>query len=148
LDLHTGLGPYGHAELMCNGRGPGWPARLRAVFGEACTGEERAVGAGGGNSGPLAAAVWEEVPEQAELLSMVVEWGTYSSDRVLAGHRLDNWLHFGASEDERAGRRAAVAAVMKENLCPSDPDWRALVLLKSEHIFGRATSHLGGGPRL
>eukprot|EP01043_Picozoa_sp_COSAG02_P028997 COSAG02_NODE_1787_length_10931_cov_2.224889_4_plen_264_part_00 len=34
LDLHTGLGPFGHAELMCNGRGPHWAAQLRQIFGK------------------------------------------------------------------------------------------------------------------
>ena len=55
LDLHTGLGPFGHAELMCNGHSAGWAARLREIFGEACTGGERE-GSPGPTAGPLATA--------------------------------------------------------------------------------------------
>ena len=92
--------------------------------------------------------VWQELPSTTDILSMTVEWGTYSSDRVLHGHRLDNWLHFGASDAERARRREEVASVMKENLCPSDPDWRELVMLKSRQILERAVAGLSLGAKL
>ena len=66
---------------------------------------------GGGLQGAgLSSAVYEELPS-TDVLTVTVEWGTYSSDRVLRGHRLDNWLHFGASEAEKEQRREEVAAV-------------------------------------
>ena len=60
----------------------------------------------------LSSAVFDELPlDSTEALTVTVEWGTYSSDRVLHGHRLDNWLHFGASDKEKVRRREEVAAV-------------------------------------
>ena len=37
---------------------------------------------------------------------------------------------------------------MKENLCPSDPDWRELVMLKSRQILERAVAGLSSGAKL
>ena len=60
----------------------------------------------------LSSAIFDELPlDSTEALTVTVEWGTYSSDRVLHGHRLDNWLHFGANEKEKVRRREEIAAV-------------------------------------
>ena len=75
----------------------------------------------------LSSAVYEELPS-TDVLTVTVEWGTYSSDRVLRGHRLDNWLHFGASEDEKEQRREEVAEVRHRPVnTPHKASWTAPV---------------------
>jgi hypothetical protein len=95
--------------------------------GEACTGGDSEQDPGTPNPGAgLSNAIYDELPAHStDALSVTVEWGTYSSDRVLRGHRLDNWLYFGASEDEKLNRREEVAAVCFETVVPC-----AIVILR------------------
>ena len=80
--------------------------------GEACTGDSEQELAMPNPGAGLSSAIFDELSlDSTEALTVTVEWGTYSSDRVLHGHRLDNWLHFGASEKEKVRRREEVAAV-------------------------------------
>ncbi|HYI07259.1 MAG TPA: M14 family metallopeptidase, partial [Reyranella sp.] len=93
LDFHTGLGPYGHAEMIARfTSGSPEERRLRAWFGEGLTSPE----AGDSTSPPLTGLIADGLITGcpgADVVSVTVEYGTYPIRRILAALLADNWLH-------------------------------------------------------
>lgn len=141
LDFHTGLGPYGTAELIAGAR-PGTPNgdRLVAWFGD---GVITSPAAGNSSSAPLTGVIGGAVRRNlpgTEVISITVEFGTYSVREVLAALQADNWLHLRGEPDSELGRM--IKAEIRKRLFPDEDDWKELVLVRSRQLLNRTVTGL------
>ncbi len=122
IDLHTGLGPSGHGELISHEL-TGSPGYSRA---EAMWGQVHSMVDGDSVSVPLVGdwlAMTEEWSGATEVVACALEFGTVDPITVLQALRADAWLHgYGdplgpTAEEVRAQVRAAFA--------DDDPAWIA-----------------------
>ena len=140
LDFHTGLGPYGTAELIARyTHGSAEEHRLRAWFGEGLTSPE----AGNSTSPPLTGLIADGLIAGcpgADVVSVTVEYGTYPIRRILGALLADNWLHARGDVDSDLGR--VIKAEMRACFYPDENDWKELVWLRARQIVDRAVAGL------
>ena len=142
IDVHTGLGAYGAAEMISGAAGD-TPAgrRLRAWYGEALTSPS----AGTSSSAPLRGVIASAVRAAAasgggELVSATLEFGTYPVRAVLEALQADNWVHAHGDPDSPRGR--AIKARTRKALFPDEDDWKKSVLVRGGRILARALAGL------
>lgn len=125
LDLHTGLGPRGHGELIyARQAGDAEHARLVRWLGDDVT----SVRDGSSTSPPVEGTIDslfrdELGPERVTFA--VVEYGTRPIAQVLAALRASNWLH--ASGDPDGPLAADVDALMRYAFWGDEPEWQTAV---------------------
>ena len=139
IDLHTGLGPYGHGEIICD-HAPGSTGALTAQrwYGDAVT----LPLAGTSSSVPklgLLDYLWHAVMDDHSCY-VTLEFGSYGTeplfDVLLDDHRF--WAgQAGHQELERQGR------AMCRHFCPDDAVWRELVLFRSRQVIAQALAGVG-----
>ena len=103
IDLHTGLGPNGHGELIYAGRDDATTVALaRAWWGPQVTSIYDGTSTSAPLTGLMCAAVYEECP-QAVYTGIALEYGTLPTQEVIHALRADHWLHAHpeASDEQR-----------------------------------------------
>ena len=126
IDIHTGLGPYGHGEKIYPGRNaPADLARARAWWGADVFAPFDGQSASADVSGPVVSAVYDECP-QATASLMGLEFGTLPDQEVLTRLRADTWLrrHPEAPEDQKRQIRQDLRDAF---YCDND-EWKGMVL--------------------
>ncbi|MFO1081080.1 MAG: M14 family metallopeptidase [Reyranellaceae bacterium] len=142
IDFHTGLGPFGHGELICT-VSPGSPsyARTRAWYGDELTSPESGTSASAVVVGVMVDAFPQELPD-AEVTSVAIEYGTYGVPEVLNAVRADNWLHQRGEIGSALGR--SIKADIKERFFPAGDKWRDMVWTRADQTIGWALKGLAG----
>lgn len=143
LDLHTGLGPFGHGELICD-HAPGSPPVeiARGWFGDSVT--EPALGTS--SSVPKVGLVdyfWHGLVGESGCM-LTLEFGTRPLDEVVEALRADHWLHAQGPVDWDAAQTRAIKARMKSTFCPDGPEWREMVLFRGRQVIRQALNGLSG----
>ena len=141
IDLHTGLGAYGAAEMI-GGAGPSTPngRRMRDWFGDIVTSPS----AGNSSSAPLVGVIARSVREAAkgaDVISATLEFGTYPVREVLHALLADNWLHAHGDVESPLGRE--IKADIRKRLFPDEDDWKERVLVQGTEILNRTLRGLG-----
>ncbi len=77
---------------------------------------------------------------KAEMLSVVIEWGTYDMLKMLQALLLDDWLKQYGTQDTDLVREARNLLI--ERFCPQSPKWRQNVLRKSLPIYQQTLTAL------
>jgi Protein of unknown function (DUF2817) len=139
LDLHTGLGRRGEAQLLIDHpltrAQREWLAeRFDRGVVRMPDSSEAAYAARGG-LGPWCAA---QALARAYLFAYL-EVGTFGGLHVLGGLRAENLAHHFGQPGDAATARAKKR--LKEVFCPSDPQWRSRALARTVALVARA-----GGP--
>jgi len=126
IDIHTGLGPYGHGEKIYPGRNaPADIAQARAWWGADVFAPFDGVSASADVSGPVVSAIYDECPQASSAL-MGLEFGTLPDQEVLTRLRADTWLRChpeAAPELQRSIRQGLRDAFY----CDND-EWKGMVL--------------------
>ena len=123
IDIHTGLGPFGHGEIIIENHGHD-PAYKRAIE---CWGRDRVKSTLTGESvssqlsGTVKLAFAKSLPRK-ELTSVGLEFGTYPAIKVFRALRAENWLHHhgGPSHVDAARIKKAFTKVFY----PDDVSWK------------------------
>ncbi|MEB0047602.1 MULTISPECIES: DUF2817 domain-containing protein [unclassified Pseudomonas] len=146
FDLHTGAGEYGHPMLLTITEAA-YPALPDAqlIYGPwlytlhtgANTTSETGVAATA--TGYTSQALLNALP-QVRLMPFVIECGTYPGAVVHRHLRDDHWLHLHGDPFDAVGRE--IKLNLLEQFYPADPDWRAMVELRTRQIWERALSAL------
>ena len=129
IDYHTGLGPYGHGERICDHR-PGSAGETRASdwYGGDITspvlGTSSSIELSGDNFVGM-----ERCLGHAELTAIALEYGTIPTPRVREALRADNWLHLHGDLQSAKGR--AIKQQIRDAFYPDAADWK-------EMVWGRA----------
>ncbi|MBM3486914.1 MAG: DUF2817 domain-containing protein [Alphaproteobacteria bacterium] len=136
LDFHTGLGPYGTAELISSGV-PGTPLgdRLARWFGHGLTAPSLGNSSSPALSGVIRSALDAALPG-TEITGVTVEFGTYSVEQMLEAVRADNWLHRHGDLASPLGRE--IKAFIRQSFYPDEDDWKELVFVRARQVLLRA----------
>ncbi len=143
IDLHTGLGPYAHAEIIC--RHPANSAalaRARQWYGADVT----AAQAGESKSPPVDGSLrmaFVDLCPRAEVTSVGIEVGTVPSPQVHMALIADNWLHLRGEPDSDLGK--GIKRDMRNAFFPDTPEWTGPVYRRSMEILEQAVRGLGVG---
>lgn len=134
IDLHSGLGPYGYGEIICD-HAPDSPGAATAQrwYGDAVT----LPLAGTSHSVPklgLLDYLWHAIMND-DSCYITLEFGSYSTERlfevILQDHVL--WAQPGSET-----LRAEHGEQMRRHFCPDDSAWRELVLFRGRQVIRQA----------
>ena len=140
IDVHTGLGPYGHGQIMgCHPTGSPGHALLTAWFGEEAAAEEgHAAYDLTQPTDTSQAFAW--LLGTAELVAICLEFGTRPEMQVLHALRRDNWLYLHGDPTSEQGRE--IKAEIRDAFYPDDPAWRQAVLTRALEVHQRMLTGL------
>lgn len=152
LDFHTGLGPYGAAELIgMPGAGNPVGERLREIYGRglytppmeivptARKGMPTAPPTSAALNGTIGGCV-RRVLTGTTVVGATVEFGTYPVRDLLYALIADNWLHLHGDPESELGR--AIKANTRLRLYPDEESWKELVWVRSRQILRAAMAGL------
>jgi hypothetical protein len=140
IDYHTGLGPFGHGELICTVPPTAKSfVRAKAWYGKELTSPEGGTSTSAVVTGAMTDAFPQELPD-AEVTSIAIEYGTYAVPDVLNAVRADNWLHQRGDLASPLGRE--LKADMKERFFPAGDKWREMVWTRADQTIGWALKGL------
>jgi hypothetical protein len=141
IDFHTGLGPFGYGEPICD-HAPNTLAarRARAWYGDSVTSSTL----GTSSSPPLTGHgrdTWvRALGERVAFITL--EFGTYSLDHGLNALRGDYWLHGRGAVDWDAPETRRIKAGIRKHFFPDTEDWKEMVLFRSRQILRQAQAGL------
>lgn len=141
LDLHTGLGPWGHGELISSEE-PGSAAHERSL---SWWGSVTSMHGGDSVSARLTGDWLEAVPRycpQAEVTAAALEFGTVDPISVLQALRADAWLH--AHGDPTAAAAAEVRAQVRAAFADDDPAWLDAVWARFLQVIEQTFLEMSG----
>lgn len=139
VDLHTGLGPWGHGELISHEarespgyqRGTAWWGDVRSMRdGESVSADLQ---------GDWLAAVEALVPD-VEVTAAALEYGTVDPVTVLQSLRADAVLHSSGQPLGEHGQ--AVRSQVRAAFADDDPEWFDTVAARFDQVVASAMRHL------
>ena len=141
IDLHTGLGPYGYGEIICDHDPHSDGTRVaHNWYGDAVT----LPLAGTSSSVPKLGLMdygWHAIMDRSSCF-VTLEYGTYGTaplfDTILADHR----LHAGGEIDWSSPHCQAVKQQMRRHFCPPDRQWQEMVLWRGRQVIRLALEGL------
>jgi hypothetical protein len=126
IDVHTGLGPYGHGEKIYPGRNATEDlARARAWWGADVFAPFEGLSASANVSGPVVSTVYDECP-QASASLMGLEFGTLPDLQVLQTLRADHWLR--RHPEAGDAQRRDIRSQMRDAFYADNDEWKGMVL--------------------
>jgi hypothetical protein len=141
IDVHTGLGAYGRYQLLSD-LPPGAPEleRLYDWFGA-----DHIVTGGTRRSPPYYArgsigSLTARLLSTAQMYVLTLEFGTYSSLRMLRLLRAENRLHHHGDPQSEIGR--SIKRRLLESFCPPDERWRTEVVAQGTRVLQQGLSAL------
>ncbi len=141
IDFHTGLGPYGHGELIADALpATAEYAQLVHWFGEGVTSPEGGTSTSTTLTGVIRGAVDRAMPK-AKVRGVTLEYGTFDKEVVLGALMADNWLHARGRLDGPEAK--AIKAQIRKAFYPDERDWKELVFLRARQVIGHAMDALG-----
>lgn len=140
IDLHTGLGPYGVGEIICNDfAGTPGAARVRDWFGPEATmlddGSSTSTAVTGDTSFGVAAAL-----PDTTITGITLEYGTVPVPDMIDAVRADNWLHVHGKLDSDQGRK--IKSEIRYTFYPDEKKWKEMVFDRAVDVLGRAMTGL------
>ncbi len=143
IDFHTGLGPFGHGELICAVSPAAKSfARAKAWYGDELTSPESGTSTSAVVVGVMTDAFPQELPD-AEVTPVALEYGTYTVPEVLTAVRADNWVHHRGDLGSAQGR--ALKADIKERFFPAGDKWREMVWTRADQTIDWALKGMARG---
>lgn len=140
LDLHTGLGEFGHGELIASHPDAAGRARLDEMFDDYTIPSD-------GTS--VSADVHGDVLDGMEswlpgvgVAGVAIEWGTVDIVAVSDALRSDAWLH--GYGDPTGPDAAPIKEQLRAAFAPDDARWADLVFERFESVRTRAVAGLMG----
>lgn len=138
IDIHSGLGPYGYGEIICDHP----PDSAGAAAAQQCYGDSVTLPmAGTSSSVPklgLMDYAWHAIMNGRSSF-ITLEFGTYSTEQLFETLLLDHqlWARTG-----NHAQRLAHSRLMLNHFCPGETAWRELVLFRGRQVIGQAIRYL------
>ena len=144
IDIHTGLGPYGHGEKIYPGRNaPADLAQARAWWGADVFAPFDGQSASADVSGPVVSAVYDECP-QASAALMGLEFGTLPDLEVLNRLRADTWLR--RHPEAPAEQQRAIRQELRDAFYCDNDEWKGMVLGQARVVLLQTRARAQGAP--
>ncbi len=129
IDLHTGLGPWGHGEKIFAGANDAAElARAKAFWGADVMSYYEGKSASAEVQGSMVMSIYAECPH-AEVTGIGLEFGTVPFEAVLGALRGDHWLAL--HPDTEPAKRDAIRRGIRDAFYIDSNEWRAMVLGQS-----------------
>ena len=125
IDIHTGLGPFGHGEKLGLGTSSD-VKRAQSVWGEDVTDLAGGDSVSAVVAGDIGGAFFDAVSPDMDAAGIALEYGTQDPVSVLVALRLDNWLV--EHSDPTGSLAPAIKQKMREAFYPDDAGWRTTVV--------------------
>lgn len=137
VDLHTGLGPFGYGEPICD-HPPGSPGvrNAKAWYGDSVTEPALGTSTSVAKHG-LSDFGWQEMLGEA-VTFVTLEFGTYPTDAMFEVLRDDHILHRDGPPDWGAGETRRIKAAIRHHFHPDTRDWKEMVLCRSAQVLAQA----------
>ena len=134
LDLHTGLGRYGHYQLLLE-EPPATRefAHLTRGFGTQVVKSDHASHTTHYSAHGILPTLTRHTFPNAHTLAATVEFGTLGPATLLRILRVENRVHHHGAR--RSGDTARLRSALRDALAPPDPAWRAAVIAGGRRIF-------------
>jgi Protein of unknown function (DUF2817) len=134
IDLHSGLGPFGYGEIICDHPPASHGVRVaQAWYGDSVT----LPALGTSSSVPKAGLMdylWHGIMNERSC-HVTLEFGTYSTDQlfevILRDHQL--W-----AQPDNQPERLEHSQQMRQHFCPNDEAWKAMVLFRARQVIAQA----------
>jgi hypothetical protein len=140
IDVHSGLGPNGHAERICaSGDDAAALQRARAWWGDAVTSIHDGSSASARLTGLMWRAVGDECP-QAETTGIALEVGTVPILELIEALRADQWLENHPEAPE--AQRVAIKRQLRDAFYTDDDGWKQAVLSQAREAAMQAVQGL------
>jgi hypothetical protein len=145
IDYHTGLGPYGYGEMICD-HDPGTPNIETALawYGECITVPLLGTSSSVPKHGTAGTDFWQR-HFGPRVVYIGLEYGTFSTDHGRAPMREDHVLHAMGPVDWRAAETQRIKRSLRRHFFPDTQPWRELVLFRSRQVLNQALAALAGG---
>lgn len=141
VDIHTGLGPFGYGELICDHpAGSAETLRGRRWYGESMTEPALGTSTSVAKYGLLDYG-WQQALGPA-VTFVTLEFGTYPVEDMFRQLRLDHILHRTGAPDWGSPETQAAKATLKRHFFPDTAEWRAMVLARGREVLGQAEDGL------
>lgn len=141
IDLHTGLGPYGYGELICDHPPASKPVSYaRQWFGDSVTEPLCGTSTSGPKRG-LTDYFWHQLVEDRGCM-LTLEFGTYPFDEILTALCADHWLHAQGGIDWSAPHARAIKTRLRHAFYPAQADWQEMVLFRGRQVVRHALAGL------
>jgi len=138
IDVHTGLGPYGYGEIICdhNPDSPGTAASLRC-YGDSVTLPLLGTSSSVPKTGLLDYA-WHAVMNERSCY-VTLEFGTFGTDQLFEVLLKDHQLWAGQNNMRE---RLDHSRLMRRHFCPDDQAWKEMVLFRARQVVAQAIRNL------
>ena len=142
IDLHTGLGPQGHGEMIfaCRDEAPALQ-RARAWWGSEVTSIYDGSSSSSVLQGLMWNAIYQECP-QAQYTGVALEYGTEPIAEVIHCLRAEHW--FENHPEAPADERAAVKKRFRDAFYTDTPQWKQRIVEQGLQAARRAVAGLAG----
>lgn len=142
IDYHTGLGPYGYGELICD-HDPGTPSVAAAIewYGECVTVPALGTSSSVPKSGTAGTAFWQR-RFGPRVVYTALEYGTFSPDVGRGPMREDHVLHARGPIDWNSPETQRIKRNLRHHFFPDTQPWRELVLFRSRQVLAQALAGL------
>jgi hypothetical protein len=142
FDLHTGLGRYGHCQLLMDVPSTAREYALLAHgFGTQVVKSDHPDDATHYSAHGILPVLTRHAFPDALILAATVEFGTLGPVALLRRLRAENRIHFHGAR--RGGESARYRTALREALAPRDQAWRANVIAGGRKLFIRFQAMLG-----
>ena len=144
IDLHSGLGPSGHGELIFAGRADDAAglACARAWWGDALKSMYDGSSISAPVTGIAGCAAYDECP-QAEITCAAIEYGTQPLEQVLHALRADQWLE-NHPEAATTGQRDRIKREVRDAFYVDTAEWKRTVVAQARAAVAQALKGLAG----
>jgi hypothetical protein len=145
VDIHTGLGPFGYGEIICDHpAGSAETLRGRRWYGPSMTEPALGTSSSVAKYGLLDYG-WQRALGAA-VTFVTLEFGTYPVEDMFRQLRLDHILHRDGEPDWLAPATQAAKATLKRHFFPDTPEWCAMVIERGREVLGQAADGLRAEP--
>lgn len=136
VDLHTGLGPYGYGEPICN-HAPGSERvqRARRWWGPSVTEPLLGTSSSQEKTG-LTEFGYERALAHADIAFVALEYGTLGPPHGEHALRDDAWLW--QHGDPTAPEAQPIRQALRDFFFVERDDWKEMVLFRARQVFGQA----------
>ncbi|MGF1456758.1 MAG: DUF2817 domain-containing protein [Alphaproteobacteria bacterium] len=141
LDLHTGLGPYGHGEVIASARPDLGGGHVADWYGSETT---TLLGDTASVSAPLNGVVfdlWTDQAKTSDVTTACLEFGTRDFRTVLDALARDNWLYLHGEVDSAQGHE--IKSAVTDALYPDEIGWKDMLCVRMGEVVEQTITGLG-----
>ena len=141
IDVHTGLGAYGHGEKLFSSADPAELERATRTWGA----DVRPISAPGSVSsvvkGDLIGIAYA-LPSDIEKTCITLEFGTLAPMAVLQALRADHWLY--RHTEGGATQAAAIRQALRDAFYCDAPEWKGMVFAQTRMAVLQTVARFSG----